>query len=184
MKLHLGCGARRIPGWVHVDLAPYPHIDVKHGVDSLPMFGDGAAETIYACHVLEHFARKETLRVLLEWRRVLKVGGTLRVCVPNFAEWTALYHDVAKTSTDPRAALDAVHGSILGRQDHPFNVHYQAFDEVALRDALLAAGFREPRRYDWRETEHAWLDDFSQTYWPHMDKEHGRLMSLNMEATK
>lgn len=178
MKLHLGCGSRCIPGWVHVDLADFPHIDIRHGVDVLPM-GDGIADAIYACHVLEHFARKETPGVLAEWFRVLRPGGVLRVCVPDFAKWTALYHDLAGT-----IALAAVHGSIFGRQDGPFNIHYQAFDETALRSALLSAGFREPHRYDWRETEHAWLDDLSQTYWPHMDKVNGRLMSLNMETTK
>ena len=39
-------------------------------------------------------------------------------------------------------------------------------------------------RYNWRETEHFHIDDYSQTYFPHMDKESGKLMSLNVEAIK
>ena len=39
-------------------------------------------------------------------------------------------------------------------------------------------------RYDWRQTLHKDHDDFSQAYVPHMDKEKGLLISLNVEADK
>ena len=71
MKIHLGCGKRYLPGVVHVDLLDAPHIDYRHDVRTLPMFGDDSAELIYACHVLEYFDRSEALDVLREWRRVL-----------------------------------------------------------------------------------------------------------------
>ena len=46
----------------------------------------------------------------------------------------------------------------------------------------LEAGFARVRRWDWRATEHAGIDDYSQAYLPHMDKENGTLVSLNLEA--
>jgi hypothetical protein len=49
---------------------------------------------------------------------------------------------------------------------------------------LKKVGFDEIRRWNWRDTEHASVDDFSQAYLPHQDREHGRLMSLNVEAVK
>jgi hypothetical protein len=49
---------------------------------------------------------------------------------------------------------------------------------------LESAGFTDVRRYDWRETEHAHIDDYSQAYIPHMDKENGILISLNVECAK
>ncbi len=49
---------------------------------------------------------------------------------------------------------------------------------------LKEVGFKDIRRYDWRETEHSDIDDFSQCYLPHMDKENGMLMHLNIEAIK
>ncbi len=58
------------------------------------------------------------------------------------------------------------------------------FDELFLTETLCAAGFREVRRWDWRETDHAHIDDYSQSHLPHMDKENGRLMSLNLEGVK
>ena len=54
----------------------------------------------------------------------------------------------------------------------------------SLTERLLSVGFCSASRYDWRRTEHATLDDYSQAYLPHLDKEHGQLMSLNVEAVK
>jgi hypothetical protein len=65
-----------------------------------------------------------------------------------------------------------------------YNIHYNIFDYETLKNALLDVGFKEVYRYDWRATEHADVDDYSQAYYPHMDKENGKLMSLNIEAVK
>lgn len=176
MKLHLGCGRRHIPGYVHVDVLDYPHVDLRHAVDALPMVAEGSAEVVYACHVLEHFHRREVPRVLREWARVLAPGGTLRVAVPD---WEAIVDVYARTRD-----LAAVVGPLFGRGDYLYNVHYNVFDFATLRAALEGAGLRDVRRYDWRDTEHAAVDDYAQAYFPHMDKDHGRLMSLNVEADK
>ena len=37
VKLHLGCGKRFIPGYVHVDLARFDHIDFHASADNLSM---------------------------------------------------------------------------------------------------------------------------------------------------
>ena len=84
MKLHLGCGKRYIPGFVHVDLANFKHIDFKRDVKDLSCFKSNSADLIYACQVLEYFDVDEINVVLKEWRRVLKKDGVLRLSVPNF----------------------------------------------------------------------------------------------------
>jgi len=72
----------------------------------------------------------------------------------------------------------------LGRQDYLYNIHYNIFDFKTLSSDLIESGFKDVRKYDWRKTEHALIDDYSQAYIPHMDKENGILNSLNVEATK
>ena len=52
MKLHLGCGKRNFPGWVHVDLVDLPHIDYQNSVDDLSMFDDQSCDVIYSSHTL------------------------------------------------------------------------------------------------------------------------------------
>lgn len=176
MKLHLGCGKRHIPGFVHIDAIDYPHVDHVATIDNLSFIVDASVDLIYNCHVLEHFKRRDVGRVLKEWHRVLKPGGILRVSVPDFAELCEVYRKFGH--------LDLVVGPLFGRQDYLYNIHYNIFDFATLELRLQEAGFVNIRRYDWRETEHAAIDDFSQAYIPHMDKENGILVSLNVECDR
>jgi predicted SAM-dependent methyltransferase len=176
MKLHLGCGKRFIPGFVHIDAVDYEHVDHVSTIDNLSFIQDCSVDLIYSCHVIEHFKRRDVVRVLKEWHRVLKKGGILRVSVPDFKVLCQVY---AKYED-----IDLVIGPIFGRQDYLYNIHYNVFDFKSLSRVLQEAGFSAIRVYDWRETEHAGLDDFSQAYIPHMDKENGTLISLNVECQK
>jgi hypothetical protein len=80
--------------------------------------------------------------------------------------------------------LSGLIGLISGGQRTSYDYHKMIFDEDFLRRELLAVGFREVRRWDWRNTEHNGIDDYSQAYLPHLEKEKGKLMSLNLEAIK
>ncbi|MEQ8923929.1 MAG: hypothetical protein RIE60_24290, partial [Roseovarius sp.] len=73
---------------------------------------------------------------------------------------------------------------VTGGQRDQYDFHGMIFDEAALSEALKEVGFSETRLWDWRETEHSHMDDYSQAYLPHMDKENGVLVSLNIEAVK
>ncbi len=176
MKLHLGCGKRHIPGYIHIDAVDYPHIDHVATIDNLSFVVDNSVDVIYTCHVLEHFKRRDVVRVLREWYRVLKPQGILRTSVPDFAALVEIYR---RTSD-----LNLVIGPLFGRQDYLYNIHYNVFDFASLRHDLEEAGFSNVSLYDWRETEHAAIDDYSQAYYPHMDKENGTLVSLNVTAVK
>ena len=176
-KLHLGCGVKHIPGWFHVDALDFEHIDHRGPVEDLSFIADGSVSLIYAAHVLEHFGRKTYLDVLKEWRRVLEPGGVLRLAVPDFGAAARLY----MSGTLPRGIED-VRGLVSGGQRDKYDFHGMIFDEADLTRALKEAGFSTVRSWDWRTTEHSWLDDYSQAYMPHMDKENGTLVSLNLEG--
>jgi len=176
MKLHLGCGKRFIPGFAHVDAIEFPHVDHVTSIDDLSMFEDNSIDLIYCCHVLEHFRRNKVIPVLKEWRRVLKKEGILRISVPDFEILCQIYLTTIN--------INLVIGPIVGKQNYLYNFHYNIFDFLSLKNALVKAGFVKMHRYNWRETEHADVDDLSQAYYPHMDKENGTLISLNVEAVK
>jgi len=179
MKLHVGCGERYLPGWKHLDARKFPHVDyVTDKLDKLDMFANNSVEEIYACHVLEHFTRAEMIRggCLREWYRVLKVGGVLRIAVPNFE---AIVEEYLSSKN-----LELVMGLLYGGQNYKYNFHYQAYDFKRLSALLKGVGFREVERYDWREFLPPNYDDYSRSYLPHMDFEYGRLMSLNVVAKK
>ena len=89
--LDLGCGysPNYIPEGesIRVDIDPRTNPDVVGDVRILP-FEDCFADVVYASHILEHFSFKETIRILKEWTRVLKVGGKMIIVVPNL-KWAS-----------------------------------------------------------------------------------------------
>jgi SAM-dependent methyltransferase len=177
--LHLGCGKKHIPGFFHVDIQPFPHIDHIGAVENLDFVADDTVELIYACHVLEHFGRFQIVDVLREWCRVLKPEGVLRLAVPDFAACAAIYYEEGL-----KDGLSGLVVLICGGQRDPTDYHQMIFDAPLLSGLLFQAGFSGVHRWDWRKTDHAALDDYSQSHLPHLDKENGRLMSLNLEAVK
>jgi ubiquinone/menaquinone biosynthesis C-methylase UbiE len=179
LKLHIGCGKRFIPDFVHIDQVAFPHVDHVQDIRCLPGFADNSASLIYACQVIEYFDREEVVGVLGEWLRVLAPNGVLRLSVPNFTVISRLYQAGFKLEL----FLGTLYGRILDGKGG-FAYHRTTYDEHSLRDLLSELGFRETRLWDWRKTEHAHIDDFSQAYFPHMDKERGMLFNLNMEARK
>ena len=182
LKLNLGCWKRDLPGFTNVDICDMPHIQYKHKVDKLPMFKDGSADLIYASHVFEYFDRNKGSKVLMEWFRVLKSGGTLRIAVPDFEKIVWLY----KKTEDIKKTLGMLYGKmeIKTKKGKTTLYHKTAYDFMSLKSVLEDAGFINVREYDWRKRESKDYDDHSQSYYPHMDKENGELMSLNLEATK
>lgn len=182
MKLNLGCWHRYIPGFVHVDLCDMPHIDYKRSIDDLSIFEAGSAELIYCSHCFEYFDRFKAVSVLKEWHRVLQPGGMLRLAVPDFDKLIEVYHlsgDIGK-----------ILGPLFGRMEiqTPSSkevIHHETvYNFDSLKRILEENGFEDVKRYDWRETIHKDYDDHSQAYFPHMDKERGILISLNVEAKR
>jgi len=172
LKLHLGCGKRFIPGFIHIDRKKFDHVDHIQCIELLPQFADDSVDLIYASHALAYMKKPE--RAMKEWRRVLKPGGILRLATPDFAKLCEVYMKEKK--------LHQVQGPIYGHWDDI--QHYTCYDLDSLHSLSHIAGFKSIREYDWRETEHADIDDYSQAYIPHLDKEFGTLISLNVECIK
>lgn len=179
VKLHLGCGKRNFGNdWIHIDGSDYPHVKY-HSIEKLE-FSDELADLIYASHVLEYFDRDEVVEVLKEWRRVLKPGGTLRLAVPDFGACAKLY-------VEKKVPLDKYVGMFYGKWKITEEItayHKTIYDHTSLEKVLNDTGFENVRKWDWREVEHGKIDDFSQAYLPHMDKDNGTLVSLNLECDK
>ena len=183
VRLHLGCGKRVIKGYIHIDIADYPHIDYEHDTSKLPMFAESSVDLIYASHLLEYYDRLSVKEVLNEWMRVLKVGGILRIAVPDFETLVQVYIKYKN--------LDLILGPLFGRWQNPGSnsviYHKTVYDFPSLKDLLESSGFKNIRKWNWREVfsnELEGFDDYSQAYIPHMQKENGLLISLNVEAEK
>jgi len=81
VKLNLGAGSVIRDGWVNVDIAPLPGVDVVWDLDVAPWpWPDGAAERIEAKDVFEHV--DDPILFMTECWRVLAPAGTLRIRTP------------------------------------------------------------------------------------------------------
>ena len=180
MKFNVGCGWRDFgDDWVHVDGGDYKHLDSddiyldKYEVES--------ADLIYASHVIEYFDREEVINLLNCWKEILKPGGILRVAVPDFSQMVSLY---IKGYNEYK--LEDFLGPLYGKMEMGKETiyHRTAYDFNSLKTLLESVGMKEVKKYNWEETEHSEFDDHSQAYLPHLDKENGTLISLNMECVK
>ena len=176
MKLHLGCGNKVLEGFINIDIRPNEGVDIIDDIGILHNIEKASAELIYCCHVLEHFNRFEYKEVLRRWYEVLKEGGVLRLSVPDLEKVFEQY----KNGTSLKKLL----GFLYGGQTYPQNYHYIGFDFISLKEDLEAIGFKNVKLWDWKQTNHSHVDDFSQAFIPHKEKENGMLMSLNIEAEK
>ena len=184
IKLHIGCGSRNFgKDWIHIDDGNYSHLDYKGDVRDLKKFvGIETVDLIYASHVIAYFDRAEIIKVLENWYSVLKPNGTLRLATPDFFMISSLY----TKSEYGKFPLEKFLGPLYGKwkMGEKEIYHKTVYDFNSLKDVLEEVGFYDVKIYNWRDTEHAQFDDHSQAYLPHMDKENGALISLNVEAIK
>ena len=83
----------------------------------------------------------------------MKKEATLKIAVPDFESIVDVY---SKTRD-----LKLIEGPIIGGQTYDNNYHYNIFDFDKLKTLLEDCGFYDVAKYDWRETEHANIDDYS-----------------------
>ncbi len=84
LQLNLGCGRSPLQGWVNVDVAALPGIDVVANLDAcrtqrLP-FDDDSASRFQLSHVLEHIG--DTLALMQELHRIAEPGAQLTIRAP------------------------------------------------------------------------------------------------------
>lgn len=79
-KLNIGCGNKKLEGYVNVDL--YGNPDVRHDLNKAPYpFKDNSVDFILCEHCLEHL--KEPEMFFMEVHRILKIGGRAKIVVPH-----------------------------------------------------------------------------------------------------
>jgi hypothetical protein len=94
MKLNLGCGNRKLDGWVNCDIAgDYDNWLDLNAPDWAMQVGNGVAEEVLLDQVLEHLPN--TCLVMENIYCVLKPGGICTVRVPfagSYAAWNDPTH--------------------------------------------------------------------------------------------
>jgi len=172
----MGCGKRNFgSGWIHIDQSKFEHIDENNIFD----FSYKNVDLIYASHLISYFDYDTCSKLLEYWYSKLRTGGILRLAVPNFRTICQLY-------IDNKFSLESFVGPLYGRMvsDEKEIFHKYCYDQEQLTNLLLKLNYKNIRLWDHKKVEHGSFDDHSQAYLPHMDKENGTLISLNLECEK
>ncbi len=175
LRIHLGAGPINIQGWISIDARQAPHIHLQSEGFSLNEFADGGISEIYMCHVLEHFSFKEVETVLDTLRKKLKVGGVLRLSVPDFDQLISIYHSSGSN-------LESIKSALMGGQDYVYNFHKAVFNRSLLSNLLISSGFNSVQTWNTLEDFGVDLGDWSSKGF---DTPSGNIpVSLNIKAIK
>jgi predicted SAM-dependent methyltransferase len=138
VRLHIGSGNARLPGWINVDAQRLPGVDVVADVTEGLRFEN--AEAVFCEHFLEHLALDDALRFVAEVHRVLAGGAWLRISTPNL-DWVWLTHyRLEGTAEERQAAALAINRAFRGWR------HQFLWNRELLEEVLAACGFEEIRR--------------------------------------
>jgi hypothetical protein len=103
---------------------------------------------------------------------VLKVGGTLRISVPDFERILDIYKA-------ENGSIEKIEGPLLGGQNYAYNFHMSVFNKTYLSKLLREAGFTDIREWDPKTALYYSFSD-----WASKSLYNKYPISLNLEATK
>ena len=161
MKLHVGCGTNKIPGWVNIDSVTSCHPDLVHDLAKPLPYADQVADELKAEGVLEHFDKYMRYVVVGDWVRVLKVGGLIHLELPDFKK--ILFNRYFKFKFDD--LMDTIFGENLWESKiyiGHFGNHKWGYSPKSLIEFMRQMGF-EPEscvtkglniRYTGRKVKH------------------------------
>lgn len=137
MKLNLGCGSKKLEGYINIDLYRDDadmNIDLRHG---LP-YPDGSVEEIFASHIIEHFSRKEWPIVIQDWYRVLAIDGKIHLECPEISK---IAIDLL-TGNDIELSIMKLYGAQEAFGDGRGEYHKNGFTKELLRRDLEKVGLK------------------------------------------
>lgn len=162
IRLNIGCGEYKLPGWVNIDQNPGDEPDLICEVPPIP-YHDNTVTEIYGGHFFEHLEPDRAATFLQEAMRALVPGGKLGLVVPDIREVFKRY--IAETNDrfmvpagcwwDVRD-LDHIcsvflYNSPWGNVDSPHKWAYEprtlkrAMEEYGFVNLVPIDGYRDPR---------------------------------------
>lgn len=148
-RLNWGCGTLPQPGWINSDIKEDPTVDISCDIlDGLPLDSDSIDYAV-SIHALPELRLPDLVPALLELRRVLVPGGTLRLALPDLDRGIRAYLDGERDyflipDSEARST-----GAKFITQMLWYGYSKSLFNQDFARELLERAGFREiaPCRY-------------------------------------
>ncbi|HMJ24903.1 MAG TPA: methyltransferase domain-containing protein [Pyrinomonadaceae bacterium] len=175
--VNLGCGYRPMKGWINVDRARSPEVQVVWNLaEGLP-FPDSTCAAIFSEHVIEHISKEHASRLLGECYRVLQPGGVLRISTPDAERFLRSYAGDGEFLRHP--AFDEPIETPLDRINQmmrEYGQHLWVYDAESLILRLRKVGFSSAFAQQYRVSAHPRMQD--------IDSAEREFESLYVEAIK
>lgn len=143
-----------------MDILELENVDIVQDITKPPYeFDDDSVDEIVCHEVLEHISFRELPKVLEEFYRILKPGGTCNIQVPDIGAMCEFYYKgqvddiIPHKPQSTQEALDLQQETgkmvnpirwkmaLAGAQKHKYDFHLNHFTKESLGRALLDAGF-------------------------------------------
>lgn len=91
VRVNLACGQTKQEGWIGVDIAKCPGVDIVHDLNKFPWpFKDGSVDEVFISHYVEHIPLDTTkgdglCLFMNELHRILKTGGKVTIVGPYYS---------------------------------------------------------------------------------------------------
>ena len=158
--INIGCGPAPLKGWVNVDIARGPDVDIVWDLRRGLPFDDNTASAIFSEHVIEHLSKEDGEKLLRECHRVLQKEGVLRLSTPDAARFLRSYAgdcEFLRHADFPEAIespLDRV--NMMMREG---GQHLWVYDFASLSLALRRAGFVDVSEQPFGVSRHERMQD-------------------------
>jgi hypothetical protein len=146
LRVHLGCGDDRLPGYVNIDYRPTSAVDVAMDL-SLPRFAEGSVVFAFSNAFFEHLYRPARGPHLKQIRRALAPNGACcYMGLPYFPNIARLYVErgpgTASAVFDLYNVYRYTHGDPEGQAAWWLGqLHKSLFDEDEIAALLAPSGF-------------------------------------------
>ena len=160
LRINVGSSSSVLDGWINVDLLRDPEGYCVQLDATRPWpFAAGSAEAVNSEHFIEHLSDDGARAYLREAHRVLRPGGVIRTSTPDLEGMARALlerspRDLETNRSHGYAA--STHGELVNNYVYSWG-HRRIYDEETLALMLEQAGFVEPRRCAFGESEHAVL---------------------------
>jgi predicted SAM-dependent methyltransferase len=153
--VNLGCGYRPMKGWVNVDRARGPEVQVVWNLTEGLPFPKSSCSAVFSEHFIEHISKEDAARFLSECYRVLKTGGVLRISTPDAEQFLRSYSGDRKFLVHPSFSQEI--DTPVDRVNHmmrEYGQHLWSYDEELLTLMLKRASFHKIVRQQFGVSAH------------------------------
>jgi len=91
LKIDLGCGQNKKPGFTGIDIAAAPGVDIVHDLMVMPWpFKNDSVGEVFSSHTIEHFTGPQRVKFMEELWRVMQVGANATFVFPYYSSSRAI----------------------------------------------------------------------------------------------